>query len=275
MSQSCPHRRISLDDHCQRPAAVVAVASVAQAGLSENTYVPGAQVPRHPGTQVPTVAAHVLALAGSAVLLQVLLSRRFAAVVVVVMAVVMSLASLCRPQHVPVPARARGPRSHEPAARAYEAIPAAARHWFGGFTSEIAVVLSMLQDVDGHAHLLPLAPTRSLLLPLAPTYSRPLPLASTGLNTKSPSCPQSGHIPVVAFPEEFGPRSTADGAYGPARSCCRLHCLCLCRFLAAAALLPCLASCNATRAPPRRLDLPAAAAMTPVWLPCPTLPYPT
>jgi hypothetical protein len=36
-------------------------------------------------TQVPTVAAHVLALAGSAVLLQVLLSSRFAAVVVVVM----------------------------------------------------------------------------------------------------------------------------------------------------------------------------------------------
>jgi hypothetical protein len=61
----------------------VAVASVAQAGLSENT------LPRCPGTQVPTVAAHVLALAGSAVLLQVLLSRRLAAAVVVVMAVAM------------------------------------------------------------------------------------------------------------------------------------------------------------------------------------------
>jgi hypothetical protein len=86
MSQSCPHRRISLDDHCQRRAGSRGSGQCG-AGRPVRKYLP-TQLPRCPGTQVPTVAAHVLALAGSAVLLQVLLSRRFAAAVVV-MAVVM------------------------------------------------------------------------------------------------------------------------------------------------------------------------------------------
>jgi hypothetical protein len=177
--------------------------------------------------------------------------------------------NMCLSQHA---LEARGHMRRRP--RAYEAIPAAARDWFGGFTSEIAVVLSMLQDVDGHAHLLPPAPTYSHLRPPTPARSHwPAP-AST---PKAPRAPNPGISPSSRSQKSsaHAPPQTAPRALLVLAAAC--ICLCLCRFLAAAAaaaaLLPCLASCNATRAPPRRLDLPAAA-MTPVWLPCPdpTLP---
>jgi hypothetical protein len=257
----------------------VAVASVAQAGLSENTY-PGTHS-RRPcarprrlrciaaGTAVKSVRRsrrrrHGHGCHGRRRCRLRRLRRLFVG------------DNMCLLQHA---LEARDHMRRRP--RACEAIPAVTCDWLGGFTSQIAVVLSMLQDVHHDAHLLPLASACCHLIPPAPTCSHLLPPASTGQHRpqhQKPLVPPIRAYPRRRVPRRVRPTLHCRRRLGPCSFLLPLAFACaFAGFLLLLLLLllpPCLASCNITLAPRRRLDLPAAA-MTPVWLPYPALPYST
>jgi hypothetical protein len=100
----------------------------------------------------------------------------------------------------------------------------------------------MLQDLHNHAH--------------------PLPLANTGLNT---TCPHARRVPdPVISPSTLSQKSSA---HAPPQTAAKslLVLVRVCRFLAAAANLPCLLPASCILASRRRFDLPAVT-ITPVWL---------